>query len=62
MRLRRVKEQTRLRNEQMRHDLGEKRRLKKEIEDWLEEKVTTEFQLETGRTRLRAVGDEMGTN
>ena len=46
----------------MRHDLGEKRRLKKEIEDWLEEKVTTEFQLETGRTRLRAVGDEMGTN
>jgi len=46
----------------MSHDLGEKRRQKKDIEDWLEEKVTTEFQLETGRTRLRVVGDEMNTN
>jgi len=27
----------------MRQDLADKRRLKKEIEDWLEEKVTTEF-------------------
>ena len=62
MRLRRTNEQNRQRNAQMRHDLETKRRLKKEIEDWLEEKVTTEFQLETGRARLRAVNDEMGTN
>ena len=43
-------------------DLSEKRRIKKEIEDWLEEKVTVEFQLEAGRARLRAVGDEMASN
>ena len=46
----------------MKQDLAEKRRLKKEIEDWLEEKVTVEFQLEAGRARLRAVGDEMAAN
>ena len=46
----------------MKADLIDKRRLKKEIEDWLEEKVTVEFQLESGRARLRAVGDEMSIN
>ena len=46
----------------MTQDLAEKRRQKKEIEDWLDEKVTTEFQLETGRARLRAVGDELAAN
>ena len=46
----------------MKADLADKRRLKKEIEDWLEEKVTVEFQLESGRARLRAVGDEMAIN
>ncbi len=51
-----------LRNAQMRRDLAEKRHMKKEIEDWLEEKVTTEFQLDTGRARLRAVTDEMSSN
>ena len=46
----------------MTQDLAEKRLQKKEIEDWLEEKVTVEFQLEAGRARLRAVGDEMADN
>lgn len=43
LRLQRVNAQVRARTEQMKVDLGDKRRLKKEIEDWLEEKVTVEF-------------------
>ena len=62
LRLQRQNEQNMLRNAQMRRDLAEKRHMKKEIEDWLEEKVTTEFQLDTGRARLRAVTDEMSSN
>ena len=46
----------------MQQDLAEKRRMQREIEDWLEEKVTVEFQLESSRARLRAVGDEMAQN
>ena len=46
----------------MKRDMAEKRRMKKEIEDWLEEKVTVEFQREAGRARVRAVGDEIAAN
>ena len=43
LRLTRQNEVTRVRNDQMKRDLAEKRLMKKEIEDWLEEKVTVEF-------------------
>ena len=43
LRLQRVNAQVRARTDQMKADLADKRRLKKEIEDWLEEKVTVEF-------------------
>jgi len=62
LRLQRSNKQRELRIAQMRQDLQEKRRVKKEIDDWLEEKVTTEFQLEAGRARLRAVNDDLSQN
>ena len=46
----------------MKKELAEKLRMKREIEDWLDEKVQIEFQLESGRSRVRALNDELISN
>ena len=47
---------------QMKKELAEKLSMKREIEDWLDEKVQIEFQIESGRARVRALNDELITN
>ena len=46
----------------MKQELAEKLKVKREIEDWLDEKVQIEFQLESGRARVRAMNDELISN
>ena len=46
----------------MKKELSEKLKCKREIEDWLDEKVQIEFQQESGRARVRALNDELITN
>ena len=47
---------------QLKKELAEKLKVKREIEDWLDEKVQIEFQLESGQARVRALNDELISN
>ena len=43
----------------MKRELAEKLKVKREIEDWLDEKVQIEFKLNVGQARVRAMNDEL---
>ena len=47
------------RKDALKKELAERIRVKREIEDWLEEKVSVEHQIQGAHTRLRALGDDL---